>query len=215
MPTPDLIQAVDLPIYSDAPAVPDDLATVWYEGLKRAIPRFSNAAQRDAAYPSPTQGQSCWVDSLLAEQVYQSGWKNKWTAPGPGIWAAYTPTLTNVALGTGGAITGRWTRDGNTVKCIVAISLGTGASVTDIIRIGVPVDINLTTHAVNVAPLGVATASDTTNRAAATVAAVAANQVRCLGTTTATFTAAAWRNAQPWAWASGHTLFLKFEYEAA
>lgn len=215
MPTPDVVQGIDLPTFADAPAVPDDIANTYYANLARAIPRFANTGQRDAAYPSPTQGQSCWLDSLLAEQVYQSGWKNKWVAPGPGIWAAYVPTLTNVALGTGGTVTGRWTRDGNTVKGVVAIALGTGASVTDIIRVGVPVDINLTTHAVNIAPLGLAVASDTTNRQTATVAAVAINQVRCIGTTSATFTAAAWRNAQPWVWASGHSLFLKFEYEAA
>jgi hypothetical protein len=82
MPTPDLIQGIDLPVYGDAPAVPDHLADIWYAAIQRGLPRFANTAARDTAYPAPTDGQFCWVTSLLAAQVYQSGWKTFWASPG-------------------------------------------------------------------------------------------------------------------------------------
>ncbi|MBN0039395.1 hypothetical protein JN535_04295 [Cellulosimicrobium cellulans] len=65
MPTPDTIQGIDLPTYDDPPGVPDDLSLIWYAMISRGVPRFSNGAQRDAAYPSPTAGQLCAVAGAL------------------------------------------------------------------------------------------------------------------------------------------------------
>jgi len=42
---------------------------------------------------------------------------------------SYTPTLTNVFLGTGGTATGQYTVLGSTVTCFVTITFGTGGSV--------------------------------------------------------------------------------------
>ena len=76
MPTPDIIQGIPLPNYGDGPAVPDDFAAVWYEAIKRAIPRFANTGARDLAYPSPAEGQYCYVDGAeKAFYVGRSGWK--------------------------------------------------------------------------------------------------------------------------------------------
>ncbi|MFE6228899.1 hypothetical protein [Cellulosimicrobium sp. NPDC057862] len=64
MPAPDTIQGIDLPTYDDPPAIPDDVALIWYAMISRGVPRFSNTAARDAAYPSPTTGQLAWVNGL-------------------------------------------------------------------------------------------------------------------------------------------------------
>jgi len=75
MPTPDTKQGIDLPNYGDAPAVPDDISRIYYANLERGLPRFANTAARDAAYPSPTDGQFCWVDAEKAIYVGRSGWQ--------------------------------------------------------------------------------------------------------------------------------------------
>ncbi|WP_454728978.1 hypothetical protein [Cellulosimicrobium protaetiae] len=63
MPTPDTIQGVDLPTYDDPPAIPDDVALIWYAMISRGIPRFSNDAALEAAYPAPTEGQVAWIQA--------------------------------------------------------------------------------------------------------------------------------------------------------
>ncbi|WP_454044413.1 hypothetical protein [Cellulosimicrobium sp. Marseille-Q8652] len=83
MPTPDLIQGVDLPIYDDPPAIPDDLALIYYALLQRAVPRFSNTAARNTAYPSPTDGQLAVTGSgtsLVVWAAVSGTWRDLWRA---------------------------------------------------------------------------------------------------------------------------------------
>lgn len=80
MTSPDTIQGVELPNYDDPPAIPDDLRVIWYALMARAVPRFSNTAARDTAYPSPVDGQLCMTGSGTTLRM--------WTAVG-GEWLAF------------------------------------------------------------------------------------------------------------------------------
>lgn len=83
MPTPDVIQGVDLPLYSDPANIPDDLAAIYYALLSRGIPRFSTIAQRDAAYPSPTNGQVVYVSGDRTLYLRDGGsWQVLWRSMG-------------------------------------------------------------------------------------------------------------------------------------
>lgn len=139
MPTPDLIQGVNLPSFGDAPAVPTDIANTWYAAIARGLPRFANTAARDTAYPSPTNGQACWVDSLLAVQIYQSGWKDIWKSPGAGVWQAYTPTTPGTTLGNGTS-SGRYARSGvSTVHAEIYFERGSTTTVATHLELGLPI----------------------------------------------------------------------------
>jgi hypothetical protein len=56
------------------------------------------------------------------------------TTLGTGLlaWTAYTPTLTSFTAGTGGTVTGRYSKIGKLVNGYVNVTLGTGFTLTDI-----------------------------------------------------------------------------------
>lgn len=54
-------------------------------------------------------------------------------------WTAYTPTLTNVTIGTGGTVTGSYLQLGKTGFVRVVLTLGTGGSFTGSVTISLPV----------------------------------------------------------------------------
>jgi hypothetical protein len=60
-------------------------------------------------------------------------------------WTAYTPTLTNITLGTG-SITGYYKQVGKTVHVTVAFVTGSTSSGTGIFEFGLPVTAARTTH---------------------------------------------------------------------
>lgn len=103
MASPDTIQAVQLPDYDDPPAIPDDLRTVFYALMSRSVPRFSGEAARDAAYPSPVDGQLCMTGSGTTLRM--------WTAVGGewlqfarmagDLWSAEMPPSAQAASGSG------------------------------------------------------------------------------------------------------------------
>lgn len=59
---------------------------------------------------------------------------------GIGPWTAYTPTLTNVTLGTGGTRYGRYFRYSTLVVGVAGFKLGTGGDVTGGISVSLPVN---------------------------------------------------------------------------
>ncbi|GEA79929.1 hypothetical protein [Cellulomonas uda] len=58
---------------------------------------------------------------------------------GAGAWTAYTPTVTGLALGTGGTVTGRYSRVGRRVRGRVEIVLGTGFAFSGDLQVTLPV----------------------------------------------------------------------------
>jgi len=100
MPSPDTIQAVELPDYDDPPAIPDDLRVLFYALMSRAVPRFSNTAARDAAYPSPVDGQLCMTGSGTTLRMWTAvggDWLPFARTSGDGLWAADMPPSGSVA----------------------------------------------------------------------------------------------------------------------
>jgi hypothetical protein len=55
-----------------------------------------------------------------------------------GDWTAYTPTVTNLTLGTGGAASGRYAVVNNIAVLEITFTLGTGGAATGLIQLGVP-----------------------------------------------------------------------------
>ncbi|SDG20475.1 hypothetical protein SAMN04487781_3999 [Cellulosimicrobium cellulans] len=101
MTSPDTIQAIELPDYDDPPAIPDDLRVLFYALMSRAVPRFSNTDARDAAYPSPVDGQLCMTGSGTTLRMW-TGVGGDWLAfarsSGSGLWAAEMPPSGSVAV---------------------------------------------------------------------------------------------------------------------
>lgn len=93
MTSPDTIQGVELPNYDDPPAIPDDLRVVFYALMSRAVPRFSNTAARDMAYPSPTDGQMCTTGSGSTLRMWV-GIAGEWVITGfvsTDVWQSANP----------------------------------------------------------------------------------------------------------------------------
>lgn len=216
MPVTDPLQgATFLPAWGEAYQMPQTIQDLYQFLLDRGIPRYTTLEELNAAYPSPTPGKFAWAGSAAYVRTPAGAWQVFWSAPGPGIWQAYTPTLTNVTLGNG-TVAGRYTQVGKTTRGVARLSFGTTTSVGDIIRVGAPVPINLTTHAQNIAPIGNAVGSDTTNRAFGGITPAGPDDMRVIGVTQGTFTALSWDSNFPFAsWGTGYSLYLHFEYEAA
>jgi len=112
--SPDTIQAIELPNYDDPPAIPDDLRVVFYALMQRAVPRFSNTAARDTAYPSPADGQLCMTGSGTTLRMWTAvggAWLPFARSSGDGLWAAEMPPSDSIAYGatTSGITTSTWT----------------------------------------------------------------------------------------------------------
>ena len=80
-------------------------------------------------------------------------------------WVSYTPTVSNITLGTGGTITGLWRRVGDTMEFQSTVALGTGGSFSTsaghTLPIGYSVDLNkLTSPDDNDVAVGSATGID-------------------------------------------------------
>lgn len=87
--------------------------------------RFATQAARDAAIATPLAGMAAYITSE-DNWYYYNG--TIWATFVGGTWTAYTPTLTNLTLGTGGTIVARWKRiDPTTAKVHVALTLGSAA----------------------------------------------------------------------------------------
>jgi hypothetical protein len=138
------------------------------------------------------------VDSLLASRTAMEA-----------AWTSYTPTLTNVTLGTGGTLVGRYRQVGKTVDYRIEITLGTGGAITGTATIGLPV----ATASTGRAPLGDAYLSDAspaTFQMASPVRAFSNTGLLIVTTAGALVAAAA-----PWTWASGDSILISGKLEAA
>jgi hypothetical protein len=101
----------------------------------QAVTNFATATARDTALPTPSEGMCAYLQDTNEFCVYDgSAWRLYNTS-----WTAYTPTLTNVTLGTGGSVVGYYTTAGKLTIVNVYITLGTASfSVSGIITASLP-----------------------------------------------------------------------------
>ncbi len=128
-------------------------------------------------------------------------------------WVSYTPTVSNITLGTGGTVTGLWRRVGDTMEFQSTVALGTGGSFSTgaghTLPIGYSVDLNkLTSPDDNDVAVGSATGIDistSTYWPLVVEYTAARNQIEWnsptgLGAVSATV---------PWTWAAGDVIKSK------
>ena len=102
----------------------------------QVVTNFATTTARDAAITSPFEGQTAFIKADDSYTYYTgSAWKH--LIYGANI--AYTPTLTNITLGSGGTCTGYYTRVSDMVICTISLTLGTGFSITGAIQLSLPI----------------------------------------------------------------------------
>lgn len=103
---PDTTDAgLPVPTLGDANNPPADFLSLGQALDKVTIPRFDSITARDAAFPSPDEGQHCYVDGL-GDNKYTAGNWVRLTAPPLGRYGVTQPMF------------GSWPSDTNQVKRI-------------------------------------------------------------------------------------------------
>jgi hypothetical protein len=179
--------------------------------MKQAVTYFASSTARDAAITSPVEGMISYLEDTNIYTFYNgSAWGNLvW----PDAWIAYTPTLTNITLGSGGTSAFFYQRVGKAVNVRGRITLGTSGALTGVATFTLPVNSILsdqfwdfgailndsgTTFYPGVVRVGTSTATVLATNAAATY-------------TTAVNTSA----TIPFTWASTDVINVGFTYESA
>lgn len=125
--TSDLGQLTLLPVLADAADITAVGTTMADQVEKKLNMRFATEAARDAEITSPEEGMECYTLDLDRTWLYTTSWV---LMSQTGSW---TPTLTNVAIGTGGGAlnTGSFAYNRGMLAVDIVVALGTaGASVT-------------------------------------------------------------------------------------
>jgi hypothetical protein len=141
------------------------------------------------------------------------------TSVGTGLlaWTSYTPTLTNITLGTGGTSDFHYAKLGKTVivRGIITFGTGGGTGFTGSNTVTLPVTANAD-YGVGV-PLGGCVFTNNSTYYTGTVLSISTTGMRLLATNTAGTLAviSETSSTSPLTWASGHKALLNITYEAA
>ena len=79
------------------------------------------------------------VSNKVATLTANTG-ANTTALAGLGTWQAYTPTVANLTLGTGGTVTGRYTLIGKTAHFTAVVTFGTGVTTTGGVIVSLPLN---------------------------------------------------------------------------
>lgn len=99
--------------------------------------------------PAPSGSTAVWPGkpSLAAGTGFKKFFEDLWTevtsllasrTNAESAWTPYTPTLTNVTLGTGGSATGSYKEVGKTTYVRIIVTLGTGGTVGGNVTVTLP-----------------------------------------------------------------------------
>lgn len=106
--------------------------------MDQSIATFSSAGARNSAITTPVEGQIAYITSSDSFTLYNgSAWQNMLFAS---AWIAYTPTLTNITLGSGGTSAFYYQVVGKQVNVRGKITLGTTGALTGAATFTLPVD---------------------------------------------------------------------------
>lgn len=122
-------------------------------------------------------------------------------------WTAFTPTYTNVTLGTGPTNVARYCRVGRLIRAEYSLTLGTGGSVSSTIVASLPV----AAQGVTVPHKGTAVGLQGSTRRSAMCDLNSVNDFIYIQSDNG----ALWAAAAPFTWAAGNILRTEIVYEAA
>lgn len=106
--------------------------------MNQSISTFSSTAARNAAITSPVEGQFAYIQLNDITTYYDgAAWRNFLF---PSTWIAYTPTLTNVTLGSGGTSAFFYQVVGKQVNVRGRITFGTSGLLTGVATFSLPIN---------------------------------------------------------------------------
>lgn len=95
--------------------------------MEQSIATFSSAGARNSAITSPKNGQVAYISSSKSFTYYDgTGWQQLVLPE----WITYTPTVTNVTLGSGYTLSAVYTQIGDTVIVNFSLLFGATTAVT-------------------------------------------------------------------------------------
>jgi hypothetical protein len=179
--------------------------------MDQTVPVFATTAARDSAIGSPAEGQTVYITLNDIYQYYNgSSWQNLLFA---GAWVAYTPTLTNVTLGSGGTSAFYYQIVGKQVNVRGRIVLGTGGSLGGIPTFTLPVNCVLTGQfwgaGVSLLDFGVQ------NYSGAVSLTTTLAQVNCVSASSTYAGYLSVNATRPFTWGAQDQMDFGFSYEAA
>lgn len=175
--------------------------------MNQSVIGFANAAARTSAIASPVEGMATYLNDTNELAIYDaSAWR-----PFNTSWTAYTPTYSNVTLGSGGTIVGWYTAAGRLTIAHVLITLGTTGSVSGTITVGLPSNHQYLNTARFTGTARMAVAGTTY---AGSVIGSGGNMLVYAHNASATYLSlSATAASVPALWASGHTCLIQAIYE--
>lgn len=175
---------------------------------------YATVAARNAAITSPTEGMTAYTSDTDTFWYYNG---SAWAAfAAGGAWTSWTPTWSNITLGTGGSTnTGSYVQLGKTVHFRARFTIGnTGSSVSGDVILTLPVNAK-TPAQLN----GQAVATDSSGAGDFFLQPIITNtsqcQFRALNTAGTYAAHALISPTVPFGWSPGDTLTVDGTYEAA
>jgi hypothetical protein len=175
--------------------------------MDQAVTQFADATARGAAITAPFEGQFAYLRDTNEFTVYDgTAWRPYNTS-----FTAYTPSYSNVTLGSGGTIVGFYSSFGRLTIAHVLITLGTTGSVGGVITVGLPSDHAYASTARFTGTARMAVAGTTFP---GSVIGSAGNMLVYAHNASGTYlSVTATASNIPALWASGHTCLIQAIYE--
>ncbi len=106
--------------------------------MNQSVATFSTTSARNSAITSPVEGQLAYINANDILTYYTgSAWANLLFST---AWVAYTPTLTNITLGSGGTSAFFYQVVGKQVNVRGRITLGTTGALTGVATFSLPIN---------------------------------------------------------------------------
>jgi hypothetical protein len=104
--------------------------------MQQAVMFFATSVARDAAITAPVEGMVAYLEDTNIYTFYNgTAWGNLLWGD---AWIAYTPTLSNITLGSGGTSAFFYQRVGKMVNVRGRITLGTSGALTGVATFTLP-----------------------------------------------------------------------------
>jgi hypothetical protein len=179
--------------------------------MNQSVATFSTTSARNSAITSPVEGQLAYINANDILTYYDgSAWQNLLFST---AWVAYTPTLSNVTLGSGGTSAFYYQVVGKQVNVRGRIVLGTTGSLGGIPTFSLPVNSVLTNqfwcNNVNLLDFGLQ------NYTGAVLLTATVGQLQCVSASGPYAGYLTVNATRPFTWGSQDQIDISISYEAA